>query len=45
MSECQHIDQIQDVKPNAQGCEVCLRTGGQWVNLRLCLTCGHVGCY
>ena len=44
MSECQHVDQIQDVQPNAEGCEVCLRTGGWWVNLRLCLICGHVGC-
>ena len=44
MVECQHVDQIRDVKPNAEGCEVCLRTGGWWVNLRLCLVCGHVGC-
>lgn len=44
MPECQHVNQIQDVKPNAQGCEVCLRTGGWWVNLRLCRICGHVGC-
>jgi uncharacterized UBP type Zn finger protein len=44
MTECQHVDQIQDVKPNAQGCEECLQTGGSWVNLRLCLICGHVGC-
>jgi uncharacterized UBP type Zn finger protein len=21
-----------------------LRGGGQWLHLRLCLTCGHVGC-
>jgi hypothetical protein len=27
-----------------EGCEECLRTGSQWVHLRLCLTCGHVGC-
>ena len=26
------------------GCEACLRTGGRWVHLRRCLTCGHVGC-
>jgi len=26
------------------GCSDCLATGGQWVHLRLCLTCGHVGC-
>jgi uncharacterized UBP type Zn finger protein len=40
MAKCQHLDQIQEVKPNTQG----LETGGRWVNLRLCLVCGHVGC-
>ena len=29
---------------DAIGCETCLRTGGQWVHLRRCLTCRHVGC-
>nr|WP_089212267.1 UBP-type zinc finger domain-containing protein [Streptosporangium subroseum] len=28
----------------ADGCEECLQTGGQWVELRECLTCGHIGC-
>jgi uncharacterized UBP type Zn finger protein len=41
---CQHIDQIQEVTPSAQGCEDCLKTGGRWVHLRICLICGHVGC-
>lgn len=27
-----------------EGCEECLREGGSWVHLRLCLECGHVGC-
>lgn len=26
------------------GCEECLKDGSKWVHLRLCLTCGHVGC-
>ncbi|MGE2771806.1 UBP-type zinc finger domain-containing protein [Rhodococcus sp. 1.20] len=30
--------------PYPQGCEECLRLGTPWVHLRLCLTCGHVGC-
>ncbi len=42
--QCGHLDQIADVTPSAVGCEDCLRTGGSWVHLRLCLTCGHVGC-
>jgi hypothetical protein len=41
---CAHLDQIQKVTPGARGCEDCLRGGGQWLHLRLCLTCGHVGC-
>jgi hypothetical protein len=28
----------------AKGCEDCLKMGGQWVHLRECLVCGHVGC-
>jgi hypothetical protein len=41
---CSHLDQIREVTPSADGCEDCLRIGGRWVHLRLCLTCGHVGC-
>ncbi len=26
------------------GCDECLRDGTEWVHLRLCMTCGHVGC-
>jgi len=42
---CSHLDQIQ-IEPPAQveGCEECLASGDRWVHLRLCLTCGHVGC-
>jgi CPA1 family monovalent cation:H+ antiporter len=33
------------VRPGTPGgCEECLRDGTSWVHLRLCLTCGHVGC-
>jgi uncharacterized UBP type Zn finger protein len=41
---CTHLDQVRDVSPSAAGCEDCLRIGGEWVHLRMCLTCGHVGC-
>lgn len=41
---CSHLDRIHEVTPSAEGCEDCLRIGGSWVHLRLCLTCGHVGC-
>ena len=34
-----------DTTPNTPGvCEECVRDGTQWVHLRLCLACGHVGC-
>jgi len=42
---CKHLDQIREVTPTTpDGCEECLKTGQKWVHLRLCLTCGHVGC-
>ena len=44
MTPCSHQDVIEDVVPSARGCEECLRLGSQWVHLRLCRTCGHVGC-
>jgi uncharacterized UBP type Zn finger protein len=44
MARCTHTDQIKDVSPNTRGCEECLKIGGSWVHLRLCLSCGHVGC-
>jgi uncharacterized UBP type Zn finger protein len=44
MRTCTHLDQIKDVKPSANGCEECLKTGSWWVHLRICRICGHVGC-
>src|SRR5256884_1365389 len=44
MPVCTHLDQIRKVTPSADGCEDCLKIGATWVHLRLCLTCGHVGC-
>jgi CPA1 family monovalent cation:H+ antiporter len=42
---CDHLTDIQDVQPSTtQGCEDCLREGTQWVHLRECLECGHIGC-
>jgi uncharacterized UBP type Zn finger protein len=42
--QCQHLGEIRPVVPSALGCEECLESGDQWVHLRICLTCGHVGC-
>lgn len=41
---CEHVDQIQDVEPGSAGCGECLAIGDTWVHLRLCLSCGNVGC-
>jgi uncharacterized UBP type Zn finger protein len=42
---CSHVKEIKSVKPiTPQGCEECLKMGDDWVHLRLCETCGHVGC-
>ncbi|HUH63267.1 MAG TPA: UBP-type zinc finger domain-containing protein [Terracidiphilus sp.] len=42
---CTHEkDHAKKVKPHTKGCEECLKTGGRWVHLRMCLECGHVGC-
>jgi uncharacterized UBP type Zn finger protein len=44
-NRCTHLDQVKDVTPRTpDGCEECLAAGGDWVHLRLCLACGHVGC-
>ena len=43
-ADCTHLDQIADVTPSSAGCEDCLRMGGRWVHLRMCMSCGHVGC-
>ena len=43
--QCTHIDEVRAVSARTpDGCEECLETGSRWVHLRLCLTCGHVGC-
>ncbi|ARZ68712.1 UBP-type zinc finger domain-containing protein [Streptomyces sp. HU2014] len=42
---CAHLGEAREVAPSTtEGCEDCLRTGGTWVHLRECLTCGHIGC-
>jgi uncharacterized UBP type Zn finger protein len=43
-STCAHVNQVQDVEASSSGCEECLKAGMEWVNLRICLVCGHVGC-
>ena len=45
MPTCTHMSQVKNVQPRTPGgCEECLKTGSWWVHLRLCKSCGHVGC-
>ena len=46
MAVCSHLDQIElrELPAEVAGCEDCLRIGGKWLHLRICLKCGHVGC-
>jgi uncharacterized UBP type Zn finger protein len=42
---CEHAAELKPVEPlTPEGCTECLAIGDRWVHLRLCLTCGHVGC-
>ena len=41
---CTHLEGVQNPDPRTKGCEECLKMGERWMHLRLCETCGHVGC-
>jgi uncharacterized UBP type Zn finger protein len=43
---CTHLDLVEVTKLPAEiaGCEECLEMGSRWVHLRMCETCGHIGC-
>jgi CPA2 family monovalent cation:H+ antiporter-2 len=44
-SACAHLGAVRSVFPRTPaGCEECLASGDRWVHLRICMTCGHVGC-
>jgi Zn-finger in ubiquitin-hydrolases and other protein len=45
-AECTHLDSIQvlELPEEIAGCEECLALGTHWVHLRMCMTCGHIGC-
>ena len=43
---CSHLDAVEllDLPDPVAGCEECLASGMRWVHLRMCQTCGHIGC-
>jgi len=46
MAACTHLDQVAILAPphDIPGCEECLKTGSSWVHLRMCQSCGKIGC-
>jgi len=46
MTPCTHLETIEHdtVPDDLAGCEDCLRIGARWVHLRMCASCGHIGC-
>ena len=45
-SPCSHLDSIQvtDLPEPLLGCEECLKIDGRWMHLRMCTSCGKIGC-
>jgi hypothetical protein len=43
---CTHLDQVRLLAPagDIAGCEECLKIGSTWLHLRMCQTCGVIGC-
>jgi len=42
---CEHLEQIEHIRPPTErACVDCLATGGHWVHLRTCQTCGLTRC-
>lgn len=46
MAACTHLNQIHvvDLPAEVEGCEECLKSGGRWLHLRMCHSCGKIGC-
>ena len=42
--QCAHRDAIRDIEISGTGCPQCLAVGDTWVHLRICMTCGQMGC-
>ena len=46
VAACSHLDSVErlELPELVAGCEECLAVGARWVHLRMCQTCGHIGC-
>src|SRR5882672_1545939 len=41
---CSHVDRIRIVQPSGSDCDDCVVLGDKWLQLRMCMECGYVGC-
>jgi uncharacterized UBP type Zn finger protein len=41
---CSHVDRLRDVQPSGSGCHDCVLVQDTWLQLRMCMECGYVGC-
>jgi hypothetical protein len=43
---CRHLDEVavRALPATVDRCEDCLRDGGKWLHLGICLSCAHIGC-
>ena len=46
MTACSHLESVEltELPEEVDGCPQCLELGDPWCHLRICLTCGQVGC-
>jgi uncharacterized UBP type Zn finger protein len=42
--KCKHTDQLLITSTEQDVCPECVKSHSHWVHLRLCTTCGHIGC-
>ena len=44
MGKCEHGSMIREVSFEGDECPECVAVGDEWVHLRVCMTCGQIGC-
>lgn len=44
LKDCGHLDMVRVLQPQTRVCEECVALGDSWPDLRMCMTCGYIGC-
>ena len=44
MAACSHRGEMKIMEPTTDLCAKCVAMGDSWVQLRMCTSCGNVGC-